>query len=137
MPFRGRCPIDQLLLSAVLICAAVLPLHAGPVRHMPEIFVFGVRDSVRHVHRGGFGQQGGQAMPGMAAPMAPGGFGGGFGAQAQPNPGGGAFGSAAGGLVVGSVGLGLLHNPRRLSHKASGASAVAIWAEIRGCYREV
>ena len=44
---------------------------------------------------------------------------------------------AAGGLVVGSVGLGLLHNPRRLSHKASGASAVAIWAEIRGCYREV
>lgn len=45
---------------------------------------------------GGFGQQGGQAMPGMAAPMAPGGFGGGFGAQAQPNPGGGAFGSGGG-----------------------------------------
>ncbi|CAE7233566.1 hypothetical protein AK812_SmicGene26891 [Symbiodinium microadriaticum] len=51
----------------------------------------------------GFGQQGGQAMPGMAAPMAPGGLGGAFGAQTQPSPGGGAFGSG-GGLPGGGFG---------------------------------
>ena len=42
-------------------------------------------------------------MPGMAAPMAPGGLGGAFGAQTQPSPGGGAFGSG-GGLPGGGFG---------------------------------